>query len=682
MSSAEMRKAGGAGVVTEDDGPPAEAGWTAADIDGLARQKAVDNLGDALVSRGVSPLAAAALARAAVRPDDLRRRLAAPVDLRVPGGTMTGVETAVWAAGIVPYPTNLREVGQRVYPLDLPEPTPGEIPLENIGLIEEPRATPDVPAELTLRVTSPRHLASRLRAAEEWLGQRNPLADDISAEGVLQPVTLVLMTVEHGDAHPPVAIVAAADGSSRTTATHQILNYDPADLVYELGADTRAYRQEIGRLLRLLHERDWGQLTEAEQRRVRALTLPARIIVGYRPDPDRTVSFDGAVQALIGLMHINPPLAYGKDVERDAMADVVLAELRRPLLTRPPRITEDERRWYAALMLPSERDAAGLPRYGDVRAADITRAILHGGNATAGRVNRGIRALTARRSPEPQDRVDVAVELILRPWRTTHLNERPTEVQARRAALQRCYDLPEIRTQPDEPLLEGVPGAAYFLDDLRDQALGEVEQGHGANGRLGSGQVELGTKAAYYMILASPMALRREPVGRLEDRDGPKDNRAPSTVLRAMMSTTRGVWQAYAIILAGRAGEPLFEVDEEGSPTRAADGGDRVLTDELVRATYSPVRRPTRQRQEESGPAALPPRWQAILNALVYLENTVEAMRAVRSAAGGSQVEEQGWDETIIGEARKRVDVVDRTLGAWGDRWSELARDRAEDGEP
>ena len=679
MTPADLRKAGGAGVA-EDDGPVAEGGWAVADFDDLARQKAVDHLRDVLLARGTTPLAAEALARAAVRPDELRRRLAAPVDLRVPGGTMSVVETSVWAAGIVPYPTNLREVGQRVYPLDLPEPTPGMTSLEDVGLIEEPTATQGVPAELTLRVASPQHLASRLRNAEEWLAQRNPLAEDVGAEGVLQPVTLVLMTVEHDNAEP-VAIVAAADGSSRTTATHRILKYDPADVVYELGTDTRAYRQEIGRLLRLVREREWGQLTEAEQHRVRALTLPARIIVDYRPEQDRSVSFAGAVQALIGLMHINPPLPYGKDVERDAMADVVLAELQRPLQTRSPRITNDERRWFAAVMLPSQRDAAGFSRYGDVRAADITRAILHGGNATAGRVNRGIRALTARRSPKPEDRIEVAVELILRPWRTTHATDRPADIQARRAALQRCYDLPEIRTQPDEPLLEGVPGATFSLEDLRDKALNEVERGQGADGTLGYGQVELGTKAAYYMILAEPMALRRETVGRVEDSDGIKDNRAPSVVLRAMMSTVRGVWQAYAIILCGRAGEPLFEVDETGRAVPDVSGDDRVLTDELIRATYSPVRRSTRRR-EEVGPAALPSRWQAVLNALVYLENTVEAMRAVRSAAGGSQVEEQGWDETVIGEARKRVDVVDRTLGAWGDRWSDVARDRTEDEEP
>ena len=66
----------------------------------LARTKANQNLTDALVRTGWSVGGAQALARACVRPDDVRRRLSAPVELRVPGGTMLVVESRVLSHGV------------------------------------------------------------------------------------------------------------------------------------------------------------------------------------------------------------------------------------------------------------------------------------------------------------------------------------------------------------------------------------------------------------------------------------------------------------------------------------------------------------------------------------------------------------------------------------------------------
>lgn len=66
------------------------------------------------------------------------------------------------------------------------------------------------------------------------------------------------------------------------------------------------------------------------------------------------------------------------------------------------------------------------------------------------------------------------------------------------------------------------------------------------------------------MVATEPMALRREGYG--GDENAARDERALSVVLRAMLSRKRGIHQAYAVIRAGRAGEPLFEVDEGGAP--------------------------------------------------------------------------------------------------------------------
>ena len=525
-----------------------ESDWNPGDGFELARAKANDNLAAVLAQLGWSAEGAQVLARACVKPDDVRRRLAAPVELRVPGGTMLVIESLVYSHGVTTYPTNLREIGNRIYPLGM-----GDSPAGG-AFITDPVASPDAPCELVLGVSDQNQLSERLRSSEAWLQRQNPLATDIEVEGVLQPITLIGMRIDHRNGAPSVHLLTAADGSSRTAATHKILDADSADLVYGAGSSDRMLRQQIGNVLRPLHERGWAGLTDEERRRVRAVTMPARIIIGYRQEPGRGVGFDAAVRSLIGLMHIAPPLPYGAEVERDATADAVLDALQRPYRGRPERISSTEARWFAAVMSPAERTDAGLPEYADVRAAGIVRALLYGGRRTTLRVNAGIRSITARSSPTPDERVAIAVELILRPWRTAHAGDGHRNVIARRSALQRAYGLPQIAQQADEPLLEGAVDSPCTLEELRDLALGEATEGMGRqkDQPLGPAQVELAVKAAYYLILSEPMGLRREAPP-IRSTDEKADQRSPSVVLTTMLATTHGVRQAHAVIARGRA---------------------------------------------------------------------------------------------------------------------------------
>jgi len=639
----------------------------------LARAKANQNLADALVRVGWSTESARVVARACVKADDVRRRIAAPVELRVPGGTMLVIETTVFSHGVTAYPTNLRELGNRLYPL-------GMVDHQTDAVISDPIADVDYPCELVLDVSDPNHLAERLRSSEAWLNRRNPLASDVAVEGVLQPVTLVGMRIDHRNGAPSAHLLTAADGSSRTTAVHKILGVDAADLVYDIGSSDRLFRQQIGAILRLLREQGWAGLADEDRRRVRALTMPARIVVGYRQEAGRGVSFDAAVRSLIGLTHIAPPLPYGAEVERDATADAVLDALRRPHRGRPPRISTDEARWYAAVMTPEERDVAVLSPYADVRAADITRVLLHGGRRTTLRVNAGIRSITARSSPTAEERIAIAVELILRPWRTAHAGDEHLNLTARRSALQRAYGMAEISRQPDEPLLEGFSDSEYTLEDLRNQALDEVAEGLGRrkDQPLGPAQVELATKAAYYLILSEPMGLRREapPSARSRGNVETADQRSPSVVLTAMLATTRGVQQAYAVVVHGRAGEPLWEVDEGGRPVRDAERNRAALTDERVRATYG-GKGP--RQHATTGLAAAEHAWHGLVQTLAAMEKATKALAAVRSAAGRSYLDEEGWPDDEVDAVRRRLDRVDHLLRSWQDRWAARQEDKADE---
>ncbi len=134
--------------------------------------------------------------------------------------------------------------------------------------------------------------------------------------------------------------------------------------------------------------------------------------------------------------------------------------------------------------LREEVKAAGLSHELDIRAEEIVRSLLGGGIRTARRVNEGIRSLTAKQRPKREERVDVAVELILRPVRTG-LSDDAKFVRPRRAVLQRAYRLPEIEELRTEVRWEEPGAGGHALEKLRDAALAEADRGLGDNGRLG-----------------------------------------------------------------------------------------------------------------------------------------------------------------------------------------------------
>ncbi|MFE2108883.1 hypothetical protein ACFXAF_23885 [Kitasatospora sp. NPDC059463] len=622
----------------------------------LPRPVAVDNLATALVTRGLSETTAWTLARSAVRPDDMRRKLAEATELRVQGGTLSIVETRLWSAAVIPHPANPREYGYRRYPLGGSGSAVKTSP--------EPGSSAGLTAELELRFPTADLLAQRLEETKDRLLRENPLAYDIAAEGVLQPLTVVALTVVHADRHPSASLLVAADGSSRVCAVHSILDYSPCRVAYEWGRDDRKYRKEINRWIRHAQRQGWDGLREDERQRLRVLTVPARVVVGFDPHPHTGQRFHTAVRNFIGLTHIRPPRPYGPAVENEAKADAVLDSLAEPTRTGVVHLTDAEKAWFAATVTTEEARARGLSPHADVRTENIVRSLLGGGITTSRRVNEGIRSLTAKMRPKREERVDIAVELILRPLRAAEEVD-PGVVRSRRATLQRVYRLPEIERLPAGRPIESDGGEGPGLRRLRDQALEEVERGSGNDGRLGTAQTELAVKAVYYMVAAEPMALQREVFG----GSGGEDDRSPASVLRAMLSCRRGVLQAYEIVRSGRRGDRLYEVTESGHGAVVATGGHRELTDGLVRHIYTgePL------AVAAVGYSAAAHCWATVRNSVDSLQKSVKAMAEVPQQVGGrSQVEEEGWEPAEVTALRGDLDLIDRSIARWSDRHREL----------
>ncbi|MET7499647.1 hypothetical protein [Streptomyces microflavus] len=634
----------------------------------LARPTAVYNLAEALSGHGLSDAASSTLARSAVRPDDMRRKLAEAAELRVQGGTLLIVETRLWAASVVPHPANPREYGRRRYRLGGDGTGYTETP--------EPTSSAGARAELEIRVSEPTALAQRLEDTKQRLLTENPLTQDLAVEGVLQPLTVVAVTVHHANGHPTASMLITADGSSRISAAHSILGYSPSKVAYEWGADERKHRKEVNRWIRHSQRQGWDHLVEDERERLRVLNVPARVIVGFVPDSHVGQRFHTAVRNFIGLTHIRPPRPYGAAVENNAKADAVLDSLAEPTRTGKAHVTPAEKRWFAATMTSAEADAEGMSDHLDVRAASIAKSLLGGGATTARRVNDGIRSLTAKQRPKRDERVEIAVELILRAVHTNHGGEDGKFLRSRRGVLQRAYRMPEIAELPAGSLLEEGNRHDTSLDLLRDLALKEAERGQGNDGRLGIAQTELAVKAAYYMVLAEPMALQRELYGGGEE----EDSRGPVSVLRAMLSSRRGVQQAYEVVRFGRQDQRLYEVDDSGARTVTGGGEHRLLTDALVRHTYTgePL------DEQTTGYAGAATCWSSVKGAVETLQKKVRDMATVpRQGGDGFQVAQEGWNSGEILRLRSELDRVDRTIADWADRWDQLEHLREEtEGQP
>lgn len=645
-----------------------EDGWSPEPWN-LARAGAITNLANALEAKNLGPEAAKALARAATRPDDMRRKLADPAELRVQGGTLLVVETRLWSASVLPHTANPREYGHRTYALG------GAAGLSSDVLLE-PESALDGRAELTLKVAEPEALVARLTDAEMRLIHENRLIEDVSVEGILQPLTVVPLTISHTNEHSPVTILIAADGSSRISSVHHILGYSVANLVYEFAADDRKFRQSVSSLIRLPQTQGWDTLSESERARLRVLTLPARVVIGFRPEARSNLAFHTAIRNLIGLTHIRPPKAYGSAVENEAKADAVLDALARPLRTRPALIGERKKQWLAGTISPDQAFNWGFPQHPDARVSEIVRTVLSGGNATARRVNDGIRTLTVKQQPKREDRVDIAVELILRTLRTK-MHDDPKYIRPRRAVLQRVYRLPEIAELPGGQATRRID-STVSLDQLRDQALEEIAAGYGDNGRLAPAQTELAIKSAYYMAASEPMALQRELFG----GTGEEDDRSAATVVRAMLSRRRGVLQAYRIVRAGRQEEPLFEVDENDEIVHTS-GHARILTNSVVRHTYNGEN----IREVDAGASAASRQWGLIETTVEKLKKSIDEMKSIPIYSGGpSLIERDGWESNVVSVVRKKLDVIDRRLADWADRHDDRApsnddRDQAADGD-
>jgi hypothetical protein len=187
-------------------------------------------------------------------------------------------------------------------------------------------------AELAVDIESRHHLTWAAQMAAGYVLAENDWRASIASQGVMEAVWLVATTYQHSDGAEPATTLSSAEGSSRTTAVHNLLEVRSADVAYDTNeAGLRAH-------IRKLNEAFDRGANEVERIALRCERIPALILVGFRPHATSQTTFPTAVKSLVALRHVDPPKPWGEGPENESLADEVLDELyRRDLISSTNR---------------------------------------------------------------------------------------------------------------------------------------------------------------------------------------------------------------------------------------------------------------------------------------------------------------------------------------------------------
>ncbi|MEU3514615.1 hypothetical protein ABZ770_04885 [Streptomyces sp. NPDC006654] len=526
---------------TEEDSSAIWSRFGQADLPPLARIAAVRRAAVAGEEIGLPAEFAAALAHAAVDPAELRSLLKRPTRVNVAGGVIEAIDLDLYVPGLVPLPTNNRTMERRVYPAAGAEGYRG--PLTG------PRSASGATTTLWIEGENVTHVQEETARAREFILSSNNLRESIAARGITMPVTVVLFELRHRDGEPSMPLLGTADGSSRITNAQEVLGLSDKQVHYHYPTNRDDYRRFIGRV----SGEDLDTLRPAAHRKLirqrNALITPARVFLRFTPTREG-YDYARAVNAFVGMLHVDPPRPWSQTGKLEAMAEAVLDVLRADGVLSDP--VHD---YLAGLLTPREAKEAGLPVERDEQAAYVLATLLREQHREL--VDRGIRDVTAKKSVSAGRRTEVIAELALRPTRsiaTTLAFGDPERLRAERmrAAYLRCTRLARYTTVPWT-----VTGRSP--QELFDAALVELSGNDGSRSEHEAwrSRLELAALAQYHLTAWG--GLQREAMGNTN-----ADTRGPHQILETMLQDELGLRVLAQAITDGRAGKHPRRVTEDG----------------------------------------------------------------------------------------------------------------------
>lgn len=609
-----------------------------------------------LANLGLSEDAAAAITRAVNDPGAIRQRIGATasgdspgvISLRVPDGVLQVIPADVNALAVAAWLVNPRQASRLRYPVEEPlghSEATRFLPLTSIA------SRPDHD-ELVLDVQSQEHAVWAYDRMTEYLRDLNDLAPRIAKESVISPVVLVPTRIVAENGEAPITILTSVDGSSRVTAAQRILGVSGQDVLYRFSTDRRLLNDRIARV-RQVYGRSETEVTEEETGRARVLSLPAFIIVAFKPEEGRSNNFAAAIREYVGLTHVDPPKPWDEAGTLDTYADSVL-----DALLEHSKISDAEFDYLAGRIPVDELENRGFDRHLDTRAARLVQLVTRPKGSIYNLTGQAIRRVSQKGQARQKLRVDVFCELVLRSMRAHQLES--GTITGVRSALQRTYSMSEF-TSEEWKTTKSTP------HKLCDAALEELEAGE-----PGPAARELAVRGAYWLVGYGVLA--REPAGQRAREHS--DNRAPSTLLRTLHRDIHGLYILRQAILDGRAGKRPRIVDHEGVVRRDASGTkDAIMTSEWLRGSAFPPDAADRgdvrgeQGNEdlsvESATVMLNQRREAVVTGVNHLSTIVESVRTVLDPTDRPLVDQEGFPSQQVVEIREHLRVIDDQLMKW-----------------
>lgn len=608
-----------------------------------ARQTLAERLRDAFK---LSEASASAIANAVVDPSDVRASIGGADDpdverIPVPGGTLLGIRTSVWARRTMPDPRNPRTLPSRRHPFAIDPGTGGED--SKFRPVPEPRPLdPGHPqgAELAVDIESNHHLVWASQQAARFVLAENDWRSSIESQGVMEAVWLVATTYQHGDGSAPATTLTTVEGSSRATAVHNLLGVRSADVPYDdQDAKFRAY------IRRLNEAFDRGERERDTVVALRCERIPALILVGFRPHPSGTTGFPTAVKSLVALRHVDPPKPWGEGPENESLADEVLDELYRRDL-----ISSTQRDYYAGACTRAEAKAAHLPVDPVQRAAQIVRLFSNSEEGVEEAIRVAVTSQSTRKRITSKLMNELATALILRA-----VTDDPGKIDQIRRYLRHAFGKSVYRSS--------WAATGRSTDLLVKEALDEVREaiGSGSTDEPGPASMELAVRASYPLVVSG-----RLNADRGSSNNAQPDRRNPGEILDTMRRSIPGVYQLGQALRDFENGPHLRAVDENGEIKRLADdSADQMINDIYLRNEFPP---PGKVKAKRPGDTPLD-RYHNALNALgAALDDVNQAFRgltAVEGDDGQPVVDSHGVEPRLTDAWRKSLSMLDEEMVVW-----------------
>jgi hypothetical protein len=611
-----------------------------------AHAKARQTLAERLVEAfGLSEVSATVIANAVVDPSEVRKAIGDPTDpetekIPVPGGTLLGIRTAVWARRVMPDPRNPRTLPSRRHPFAV-DPGAGAED-SKFRPVPEPRSQNEetaLRAELVVDIESRHHLTWASQLAATYVLSENDWRTSIASQGVMEAVWLVSTTYQHEDGSSAATALVTAEGSSRVTAVHDHLQIRSADVAYD--DNDAKLRAQYKKLNEAVERGPTGDELVA----LRCERIPALILVGFRPYPSSDTRFPTAVKSLVALRHVDPPTPWGEGPENESLADEVLDELYRRGL-----ISATDRSYFGGSCTRAEARAARLSDDPVVRAARIVRQLTSLDERVVHAIRLAVTSQSTRKRLTPKLSNELATALIVR----AIADDRSKTDQIRRY-LRHSFGAAVHRNEWQSTNRDTNQLVTAALTEVRESLAREPV------GDPGPSSLELAVRAAYPLVVSGRLTADRGSMGNEQP-----DRRRPGEVLDAMRRTVQGVHQLGQALVDFADGQPIRAVDEEGrAKNRDDNSGPIMINDVYLRAEFPP---PGKVKTSVPGDTPLD-RYRnglaTLSDTFAKVEQAFRDMSAVVGDDGRSLVDSRGVDPRICSEWRELLGQIDEELVVW-----------------